>query len=237
MNKRLIGAALGAAIVLGTCQALGGDAERDLVLQPVDAWSAVTDLLANGYRNVSLAEHWWATVSRVLISLAVGTAAGVAVGAATSRNEITAGAGPLVSFLKFTPPAVLVPIVIAWFGIGSSTLVSGLVAATWIVAVGAHGSLRGQSVAGGLQLVSVQRELVGSVRTALLVVWLLIPSTELVATDRGLGALVFVARNFFNGHVMTATLIIAGITGATLDRLLRLAADRFVKDPDAQEAL
>ena len=75
-------------------------------------------LVVEGYRNVSLGEHVWTSVRRVLLGVLFGAVVGIPLGFAMGLNSVARGLlDPVVEFIRPIPPLALIPLVILWLGI------------------------------------------------------------------------------------------------------------------------
>ena len=68
-----------------------------------------------------------------------------------------------------------------------------------------------------------------AVRVALGVCWATVVAAELVAAQRGLGAMMQDAQNFFRMDDVYAGIILIGISALVMDRLVQLAMARTVR--------
>src|SRR5580704_3970820 len=60
----------------------------DLVAGPADVWSALVDILHNGYRDTTLAQNILATLGRCLAGFVVAALLGVQIGRASCRERV-----------------------------------------------------------------------------------------------------------------------------------------------------
>ena len=152
---------------------------------------------------------------RVLIGIAIGCTAAIPVGFALAWFPLVRGMfNPLVSFFRALPPLALIPLVIVYLGIGETARISLLVYAAFFssviviyesVAAIDDVYIRAARALGATELELFRRVVVPltvpqifvAVRVALGVCWATVVAAELVAAQRGIGAMMQDASNFF----------------------------------------
>ncbi len=228
---------------------IGGDDailnDRTLPSQAA-TWDAFVDLWRNGYRNVTLWEHMSASLSRVAQGMLWGIVAGVPIGFAMGLSSRLRGFFDTpVELLRPIPPLALLPLFILWFGIGERSAVNLLIfASIWIMIIAARAGVRtvnlskvraayslGASKSQILWRVILPNalpEIFTGIRVALGVSWGTLVAAELVGTSTGLGAMIFVARNFFRIDVIIAGVIIIAVLGVAMDLLMRVLEARLI---------
>ena len=187
------------------------------------------------------------SVLRVLIGIAVGCTAAIPVGFALAWfRPVREMFNPLVSFFRSLPPLALIPLVIVYLGIGESARISVLVYAAFFSAViviyesvAAIDDLyvRAARALGATELELFRRVVVPltvpqifvAVRVALGVCWATVVAAELVAAQRGLGAMMADAQNFFRQDEVFAGILLIGVAALVMDRLVQLLMARTVR--------
>jgi len=187
------------------------------------------------------------SVLRVLIGIAIGCTLAVPVGFALAWFSVVRGMfNPIVSFLRALPPLALIPLVIVQLGIGESARISVLVYAAFFSAViviyesvAAIDDIyvRAGRALGASELELFRRVVVPltvpqifvAVRVALGVCWATVVAAELVAAQRGLGAMMQDAQNFFRQDEVYAGIILIGLSALVMDRLVQFAMARTVR--------
>jgi NitT/TauT family transport system permease protein len=186
------------------------------------------------------------SVLRVLIGIAIGCTAAVPVGFALAWFSVVRDMfNPLVSFFRALPPLALIPLVIVQLGIGETARLSILVYAAFFSAVIVIYEsvvaiddvyVRAARALGATELELFRRVVVPltvpqifvAVRVALGVCWATVVAAELVAANRGLGAMMQDAQNFFRMNDVYAGIILIGISALVMDRLVQLLMARTV---------
>lgn len=183
---------------------------------------------------------------RVTIGLALGIALAVPIGFLLgwyrpARTLID----PLVNFFRSLPPIALIPLVIVYFGIDELAKVVMLFWAAFFsgVIVMYEGIVqtnplyvRVARTLGATDSEIFRRVIVPlaiphvltALRVALGVCWATLVASELIAAQRGLGAVIQNASNYFQIDVIYMGIICIGIIALAMDRLLRLISARVL---------
>jgi NitT/TauT family transport system permease protein len=187
---------------------------------------------------------------RVLIGVAVGATLALPVGFALAWfSTLRLMFDPLVSFFRALPPIALIPLVIVYLGIGEQARLSILIYAAFFSAVvviyeGVAAVddiyVRAGRAMGATNLELFRRVVVPlavpqvfvAVRVALGVCWATLVAAELIAAQRGLGAMIQKSANFFRLDDVFAGIILIGLTALVMDRLLGLLQGRLVRWQD-----
>ncbi len=220
---------------------------RPVILpSPQAVLSSLASMALQGYSGVSLSEHVLASLTRVGVAFAGGSALGVAVGLLRARSS-AADALLLVpgEMLRPIPPLGLIPLFILWFGIGetSKILLIGLsvflimmvnsqsgarsVSADLLRAAQTCGASRMQ-IFRHVVLPAALPQIMTGLRVALGMALSILVASELLGGDRGLGFVVLDAANFFRTTYVFAGVILIGAIGLVSDRLIAWLARRIV---------
>ena len=187
------------------------------------------------------------SVLRVLIGVTIGCALAIPVGFALAWFRVVREMfNPLVSFFRALPPLALIPLVITYLGIGESARLFVLVYAAFFSAViviyesvaavdevyvraaRALGANESELFRRVVVPLTVPQVFVG-VRVALGVCWATVVAAELVAAQRGLGAMMQDAQSFFRQTDLFAGIILIGLSALAMDALVQLAMRRMVR--------
>lgn len=227
------------------------------------AWYAVAVLdLGGGLtpRPDEVASTWWdriaghgllfdirVSVTRVLIGVSIGCLAALPVGFVLAwYGRLRAMFEPLVNFCRALPPIALIPLVIAYFGIGETARISILVYASFFAAVvvlyeGISSIdplfVRAARVLGASSWEVFTKaiapaavpHLITALRVALGVSWATVVAAELIAAERGLGAVIQDAGAFFNMPVVYVGIVMIGIAALVMDYALKLIQRRATR--------
>ena len=198
------------------------------------------------FQSGEIVDDIYASIRRVFIGVLVGLVAAVPVGFILGWYRTPrAMFDPLVNFLRALPPIALIPLVIVYFGIGefarTSVLVYAAFFASVIVIYEGVVAIEERYVRAALTLGASEWEIFSKValplsvptilvalRVALGVSWATLVAAELIAAQKGLGAVIQDAGNFFNIPVVYAGIILIGIAALVMDRLVRVLTVRLV---------
>jgi NitT/TauT family transport system permease protein len=204
--------------------------------------SAFVDLTRNGI----LPHHVLDTVLRLLAGFALAAVAGVAIGFAMGRSRRAEDIFlPLVSIGAPIPGIAYAPLFLLWFGLGdkSAVLLVAFVSAfpivfntwtgvkavkdIWVRSAQAMGAdhrrlLRHVILPGALPYVLI------GLRLGLAQAWRVLVGIEmLAAVPWGLGWMIFGAREFLNTDVMLAGVVVIGVIGVALEKLVFQRLERY----------
>lgn len=152
---------------------------------------------------------------------------------------------PLVNFFRALPPIALIPLVIVYFGIDELAKVVMLFWAAFFsgVIVMYEGIVqtnplyvRVARTLGATDLEIFRRIIIPlaiphvltALRVALGVCWATLVASELIAAQRGLGAVIQNASNYFQIDIIYMGIICIGIIALAMDRLLRILTARVL---------
>lgn len=192
-----------------------------------------------------LQEQVWASLKRILQGFALGSACGIPIGLAIgSFRPVRALLEPWTEFFRFIPAVAMITVAVIWFGIGEESKVF-LIAYTTIfvviistaAGVGAVGRDKvraaqclGASRAQVFALVALPATvpyILTGMRLAMANSFVTIVAAELVASNDGLGKMLWDARLFMQVEDIFVALVALGLLGFTTDRLFRLAIRAF----------
>jgi NitT/TauT family transport system permease protein len=186
------------------------------------------------------------STQRVVIGVILGTASAIPVGFVVGWYKALGNFfHPLISFFRALPPIALIPLVIVYFGIGEGAKVIILFYAAFFA--GTIVMYEGISQINPL-FVRVARTLgakdheiflkviiplsvphaLTALRVALGVAWATLVASELIAAQRGLGAMIQDASAFFQLDVIYLGIICIGFVALLMDTAIRMLSRRLV---------
>lgn len=200
----------------------------------------------DGLRNRDLGLDWWISVRRVLIGLAIGIGAAVIVGFLLGWYQVLARLfNPVISFFRALPPIALIPLVIIYLGIEEDARLSVLVYASFFSGViviyeGIRGLdpiyMRASKALGAGQFEMFRRvvlplslpTILVAIRVALGISWATLVAAELVAAQRGLGAVMSEAQSFFQVDDIYSGIVLIGLSAVIMDLVLQAVTSRVL---------
>jgi NitT/TauT family transport system permease protein len=192
-----------------------------------------------------LQEQVLASLRRILQGFLLGSAVGVPVGLAIgSFRPVRALLEPWTEFFRFIPAVAMITVAVIWFGIGEESKVFLIACTTVFVVVistaagvgaVARDKIRAAQCLGATRLqvfalvalpATVPHILTG-MRLAMANSFVTIVAAELVASNDGLGKMLWDARLFMQVEDIFVALLALGLLGFAADRLFRLLIRAF----------
>jgi NitT/TauT family transport system permease protein len=192
-----------------------------------------------------LQEQVWASLRRILQGFALGTALGIPIGLAIgSFKPVRVLLEPWTEFFRFIPAVAMITVSVIWFGIGEESKIFliayttifviiistaagvGAVERNKIRAAHALGASRFQVFALVALPATVPFILTG-MRLAMANSFVTIVAAELIASNDGLGKMLWDARLFMEINDIFVALVALGLLGFATDRCFRLAIRAF----------
>ena len=214
---------------------------------PYDSvWNRIGLLYTEGFRNITLWDHIWISVYRVLSGVFYGTLVGVPLGFAMGLSSVARGLfDPIVEFIRPIPPLALIPLIILWFGIDEFAKIFLLfLASLFIMTIAARAgvsSVRISKVHAAYSLGASKRqillrvvlpnslpEIFTGLRTSMGVCWGTVVAAELVAADRGVGSMIMIAKNFLQTDIVVIGIIIIALIGFSIEILMRVLENKLI---------
>ena len=220
---------------------------RDLFLPgPTDLWLGLQELMEDGYKGRTLLEHLGMSLLRVGAGFVTGAIAGTALGLAMGfSRRLDAAAAPFIEFLRPLPQLAYLVLLIVWLGIGEGSKITMLfLAALPVAAVAARDGVRNipperlrmaQALGASPRQVfwhviapSALPEILTGARLALGIVYGTLIAAEIIAGASGIGWMILDAGRFLRSDYAFVGILVIGLTGVAIDRLLLLVERRVV---------
>lgn len=213
---------------------------------PGDMWDCFVSLLQNGYKGHTLLAHLGASLARLLVAFGLASVTAVPLGLLSGYSpKIRAVFEPIISFIRPLPPLGYYSIIILWMGIGDKSkiflLFIGAFAPIYISCIAGVTRVRAEYVNRARTLGANQRQVFFYVilpaslpdifvglRNAMSIAYSTSVAAEMVAAVSGIGWMVLDASKYLRSDVIFVGIIIMGITGILLDKLLLLLERRIV---------
>lgn len=207
----------------------------------LDVLRALGQLVATG----EIFMHVGSTMARIFAGLALAALVGIPLGLVMGRvRRVERLVLPLVSVLSPIPSLAWVPLFILWFGLGNAAAIAlVLYAAIFPLVLNAWAGVRSvnglwlraaQTMGADRRAVFLKVVLPGALpfviaglRQAFARSWIAVVGGEMIAsTTRGLGFVIFDAKEFLNTDVMLAALLVIGVVGLGFERWLFQGLER-----------
>lgn len=209
-------------------------------------WKAFITTLTEGYKGYTLLQHLGTSMGRLIIAYLLVVVTAVPLGLLSGYNsKVRAVLEPIIEFYRPLPPLAYYTILVLWMGIGESSKLTLLYLAgfapVYINCVSGVIRIRRDYILGAETLGANKRQIFFHVifpaalpdiftglRTALGVEYTTLVAAEMVAATAGIGWMVLDASNYLRSDVVFMGVIIMGITGILLDRIIQLIEKKVV---------
>jgi NitT/TauT family transport system permease protein len=205
---------------------------------PGEVARGVVQLAGKGLLWSYIADSLYRVTSGYLAAVLVGVPFGLALG---WSHLLARALNPLIQMLRPISPLAWMPLAVIWFGVSDlapifliflaalfPVLLSTMngvrnVPAVYIQA-GRNFGLGPAALIGRVVLPAVLPGILGGLRIAFGVAWLVLVAAEMIAVDSGLGYLIIDARNAGKRYdLVVGGMLLIGVIGLLLDTLLRRA--------------
>ncbi|HUG25804.1 ABC transporter permease [Piscinibacter sp.] len=199
-----------------------------------------------GSQAASVTQSLMATFLRVFVGMGVAFVAAILTGALLSLSRIaTWSLSPILQLLAPIAPIAWIPTAIVVFGISDVTAIFIVFMGVYfILTLATLAEIRRippefHTVAGNLGATPLQRWLWVTLpailpgvfvllRTNFIAAWMAVLVAEMVGLRDGLGAIIMMGRNLFNNELVMFGMVVIGLTGFIVDRLLQLIGQRVL---------
>lgn len=200
---------------------------------------AVLKACVVGLGNGTLQTHMYASFMRVLVSFAIGIVLAVIFGFLVGWFRVVRMfLDPLINFFRALPPIALIPLMIIFFGIGETSKIVVLSYAAFFPAmVVIYQALVGLDplyIRAGKTLGATNLEIfrkiilpqlvphiITACRVSLGVCWATLVAAELIAAQKGIGAMMVDAQNFFQMPPLVLGILIIGAISLMMDSAVK----------------
>ncbi|OFX35140.1 MAG: taurine ABC transporter permease [Armatimonadetes bacterium RBG_16_67_12] len=207
---------------------------------PADVAGAFVQQVDSGV----LGNHVWQSVRRVFVGGSLAMLTSIPLGVAISTNRAVSGFfTPVLRFFSVLAGIAWIPLATLWFGYGFGAITFIVFNAVFFVVVyntilGVNripGVLRDAALSLGAGRWQVLTEvllpgalpnIVTGIRTGMGFAWRGLIAAEIIATNAGLGYMVFLARDFYRTEVIVLGMIMIGAIWVAIDRLVLAPIER-----------
>lgn len=211
-----------------------------------DIYAAFIELATEGYREHTLLENVSISLYRVLVAFSLATLFGVTLGILSGINGyLRAILEPLINFLRPLPPLGYYFLLILWFGIDEESKIILLFLSAlppiFIASFRGINRIKKDYINSALSMGASRLQLFFFVlfpaslsdiftglRIAIGTCYATLVAAEMVAASSGLGRLVIDASSFNQTDILFVGVIMIGLTGLTLDRILAFVKNRII---------
>ena len=198
----------------------------------------------DGIRDGSLLQHIGASLLRVVVGTALALVAAIPLGIAMGVSPaVSAFLTPPLRFFSVLAGIAWIPIATLWFGYGFGAITFVIFNAVFFIVtyntlLGVSTippSVRHAAASLGAGRWAMLREvllpgalpnIVTGIRTGLGFAWRGLIAAEMIATNAGLGYMLFVARDFYRTEVIVLGMVVIGVLWLMLDRLVLAPLER-----------
>ena len=192
----------------------------------------------------SIFNHIAASLGRVAVGTLLAVLVSIPLGVAMGLNPIVSDfLSPLFRFFSVLAGIAWIPIATLWFGYGFGAITFVIFNAVFFVVTyntllgvasipmplrNAAASLgaNGWTLLTQVILPGALPNIVTGIRTGLGFAWRGLIAAEMIATNVGLGYMLFLARDFYKTEVIVLGMIIIGLIGLVIDRLILAPLER-----------
>jgi NitT/TauT family transport system permease protein len=179
-----------------------------------------------------------ASIFRVTSGFALAVALGIPIGLMLGhRARARAALLPTVNFFRNLSPLAWIPFAILWFGIGDKPAIFLIFMASFfplaLATIAAVSSIpavffrvaenygyRGAELLTQVTLPAIVPQVITALRLTAGLAWLVVVAAEMVAGQDGLGFAIWDARNALRVDLLVVNMIVIGLIGVVIDRLL-----------------
>lgn len=214
---------------------------------PLRVFPSVGDVLLAGlqeFQRGSLFEHIRQSLTRVAVGTILAILTSVPIGIAVATNRLVAAClAPILRFFAVLAGIAWIPIATLWFGYGFGAITFVIFNAVFFVvayntmlgvasipqvlrnAAASLGATRWQIFLEVL-LPGALPNIVTGIRTGMGYAWRGLIAAEMIATNAGLGYMLFLARDFYRTEVILLGMILIGTIWLAMDRLILAPVER-----------
>jgi sulfonate transport system permease protein len=213
----------------------------ELLASPGKVWNTFLELLQGDELETNLL----ISLQRLALGVTVGGLAGIVFGIAMATLAgFETFVRPTFNLVRQVPAVALIPVFILVFGIGETFKILIIAKASFYpIALAAYQGVKGIPAAyidvarvyelprsqwlRRIVIPATVPELVTGLRIALGRSWATLMVAELLAAESGLGQMIQYAREMFRMDIVVVGIVVIGLVGFTLDRLVKWAERGF----------
>ncbi|WP_342576888.1 ABC transporter permease [Paenibacillus sp. FSL M8-0142] len=229
-------------VILAAWQLLAWVYGPEILPGPIDTGKGGYELLQDG----TLLSYIGISSYRVLLGWTLGSLIAIPAGLIIGKvNAVRAIAEPFLNFIRFIPPIAFITLFLVWFGIGETSKVALILYATFFIVVlntltgvlsveedkirsaRSMGASEWQTVLHVIIPATVPYMFTG-VRLAMGTSFMAIIGAEMIASNEGVGYLIWNSRLFFRTDWIFVGLFCLGLMGFLTDRAVALLGRKLL---------
>lgn len=221
-----------------------GGVNTNLFPAPLQVLDALNELwsrgLLGGSSDLTLPGHIAVSLGRFLVGYLLAAAAGIGLGLLLGYfPKAFAYVNPVIQLIRPIAPVAWMPFIVLWFGIGNIPAIVIIFIAGFfpvlLATAGAVGTIdpvywkvadnfgmTGSQKIAKIVFPSIFPQIAASLKLAIGTSWIFLVSGEMVGAQSGLGFLIMDAKNSLRPDSLLAVMIVIGIIGLILDKLIGL---------------
>jgi len=220
---------------------LTGRFEKSLLPSPAVVFTGIAKMIMDG----TLFTNLKVSIARFLAGYLAAALAGVAFGLLLGWNKkVWAFIDPVIQVLRPISPIAWFPFIVLWFGIGDAPAVVIIFIAAFFpillstvsgvgnvdavfLKVAANFGIKQPALLFKIIFPSAFPLIANGLHMALGSAWIFLVAGEMVGAQSGLGFMIIDARKSLRSDLVLAGIIIIGLLGLLLDRLIRLLENKI----------
>lgn len=228
-------------IVIWELIVLTGRFEKSLLPSPAVVFTGMSKMIMDGI----LFSNLGVSIARFLTGYLLAVLVGVILGLLLGWNKnVWSYIDPIIQVLRPVSPIAWFPFIVLWFGIGDAPAVVIIFIAAFYpillstvsgvgnvdaiyMKVADNFGIKQPELLFKIILPSAFPLIANGLHLALGSAWVFLVAGEMVGAQSGLGFMIIDARNSLRSDLVLAGIIIIGILGLLLDRLIRLLENRI----------
>ncbi|NLM36099.1 MAG: ABC transporter permease [Clostridiales bacterium] len=232
---------ISALIIIWQLVVLTGSFEESLLPSPAVVFQGIWEIIKDG----TLFTNFKVSIARFLTGYLSAVFAGVILGLLLGWNKrIWSYVDPVVQVLRPVSPIAWFPFIVLWFGIGDGPAVVTIFIAAFYpillstvsgvgnvdavyLKVADNFEIKQPALLFKIILPSAFPLIANGLHLALGSAWVFLVAGEMVGAQSGLGFMIIDARNSLRSDLVFAGIIIIGVLGLLLDRLVGLLESRI----------
>lgn len=219
---------------------------QTIVPSPYKVISSFKEILIEGYKGNSIYKHLGDSMYRLIIAFGLAILVGIPLGLVSGySSKIRAVFEPIIDFYRPLPPLAYYALLIMWMGIDDASKIMLLFLAAlppiYLACVSGVKNIKSDYINGAYTLGASKGqvfwhvilpaclgEIFTGLRTSIGFTYTTLVAAEMVAAVTGIGWMVLDASKFLRSDIIFVGILIMGITGIALDKIIKLIEIKVV---------